>query len=134
MVLLYLQLPKTLRTPRAVVWKGKTTVTFSEMITCVRRVLAAQWFFHTRADRQAFSKLSRSLQDTILYALAPVASWVWQWRLRRSLLTPMPDTRAKVELRHLDRGIVASPGELLLRGSANSNHSRIDDIPIRDAA
>jgi DDE superfamily endonuclease len=72
-ILLYLQLPKTSRTPRAVCWRGKTTVTFSDMMTCVRRAIAEQWFFHTPDDRQVFSKLSRSLQDTILYALAPAA-------------------------------------------------------------
>lgn len=72
-VLLYLQLPKRSRTLRAVFWQGKTTVTFSDMMTCVRRAIAEQWFFHTPADRQAFSKLSRPLQDTILYALAPAA-------------------------------------------------------------
>jgi hypothetical protein len=73
LVLLYLQLPKTSRTLRAVFWRGKTTVTFSDMMTCVRRVICEQWFFHTPDDRQAFSKLSRSLQETILYALAPAA-------------------------------------------------------------
>ena len=72
-VLRYLQLPKTLRTLRGICWKGKGTVTFSDMITCVRRAICEQWFFHTPDDRQAFSKLSRSLQDTILYALAPAA-------------------------------------------------------------
>jgi hypothetical protein len=72
-VLLYLQLPKTSRTLRAVFWQGKTTVTFSAMMTCVRRAICAQWCFHTPADHKAFSKLSRSLQDTILYAMAPAA-------------------------------------------------------------
>jgi hypothetical protein len=72
-VLLYLQLPKASRTPRAVFWEGKTMVTFSDMMTCVRRAIWEQWFFHTPDDREAFSKLSQSLQDTILYALAPAA-------------------------------------------------------------
>jgi hypothetical protein len=36
-VLLYLQLPKTSSTLRAVFWRGKATVTFSEMMTCARR-------------------------------------------------------------------------------------------------
>jgi hypothetical protein len=72
-VLLYLQLPKPLKTLRAVYWKGKTTVTFSDMMTCVRRALCEQWLFHTPDDRQAFSKLPRALQDMILYALAPAA-------------------------------------------------------------
>lgn len=72
-VLLYLQLPKTSRTLRTVFWKGKTTMTFSDMITCVRRAIGDQWLFHTPGDRETFSKLSRALQETILYALAPAA-------------------------------------------------------------
>jgi hypothetical protein len=72
-VLLYLQLPRPSRTLRAVFWRGKSTVTFSDMMTCVRRALWEQWCFHTQADPQEFSKLSPSLQDMILYALAPAA-------------------------------------------------------------
>jgi hypothetical protein len=72
-VLLYLQLPRPSTTLRAVFWRGKATVTFSDMITCVRRVLWEQWYFQTQSDSQEFSKLSPSLQDTILYALAPAA-------------------------------------------------------------
>jgi hypothetical protein len=72
-VLLYLQLPRPSSTLRAVFWRGKATVTFSDMITCVRRVLWERWYFHTQANPQEFSKLSPSLQDTILYALAPAA-------------------------------------------------------------
>jgi hypothetical protein len=72
-VLLYLQLPHPSSTLRAIFWRGKSTVTFSDMITSVRRTLWEQWGFHTQADPQEFSKLSPSLQDTILYALAPAA-------------------------------------------------------------
>jgi hypothetical protein len=72
-VLLYLQLPRPSRTLTAVFWRGKSTVTFSDMMTCVRRALWEQWCFHTQADPREFSKLSQSLQDTILYALAPAA-------------------------------------------------------------
>jgi hypothetical protein len=72
-VLLYLQLPRSSNPRSAVCWRGKSTVTFSDMMTCVRRVLWVQWYFHTRAALQEFSKLSPSLQDTILYALAPAA-------------------------------------------------------------
>jgi hypothetical protein len=50
-VLLYLQLPKTSRTLRAVFWKGKTTVTFSNMMTWVCRAICEQWFSHIQADR-----------------------------------------------------------------------------------
>ena len=72
-VLLSLQLPKTSRTLAAVFWQGKSTVTFADMITCVRRALWKQWCFHTQADPQEFSKLSRALQETLLSALAPAA-------------------------------------------------------------
>jgi uncharacterized protein YerC len=72
-VLLYLQLPRPSTTLSAVFWRGKSTVTFSDMMTCVRRALWEQWGFHTQADPQEFSKLSPSLQDTILSALAPAA-------------------------------------------------------------
>jgi hypothetical protein len=72
-VRLYLQLPQTLRTLKVVSWKGNTTVTFSDMVTGVRRALGEPWLFHTPDDRQAFSTLSRALQETILYALAPAA-------------------------------------------------------------
>lgn len=72
-VLFYLQLPHPSSTLRAVLWQGKSTVTFSDMMTCVRRALWVHWCFHTQADAQAFSKLSPSLQETILYALAPAA-------------------------------------------------------------
>jgi hypothetical protein len=72
-VLLYLQLPRPLSTLSTVFWRGKATVTFSDMMTGVRRVVWEQWCFHTQADPQEFSKLSQALQDTILYALAPAA-------------------------------------------------------------
>jgi hypothetical protein len=72
-VLLYLQLPRSSSTRSAVLWKGKSTVTFSDMMTCVRRALWEQWCFHTQADPQEFSKLSRALQETLLYGLAPAA-------------------------------------------------------------
>jgi hypothetical protein len=72
-VLLYLQLPKTSRTLGAVCWRGKSTVTFPDMITCVRRALWKQWCFHTEGDPQEFSTLSWALQQTLLYALAPAA-------------------------------------------------------------
>lgn len=72
-VLLYLQLPRPSRTLRTVCWRGKSTVTFSDMMACVRRALWEQWCFHTQADSQEFSKLPPSLKETILYALAPAA-------------------------------------------------------------
>ena len=72
-VLLYVQLPASARMRGAVVWQGKSTVTFSDMMTCVRRAIWQLWLLPTPEDRQGFATLSRSLQDTILYALAPAA-------------------------------------------------------------
>jgi hypothetical protein len=53
-VLLYLQLLHPAGTLSAVFWRGKSTVTFSDMMTCVRRALWEQWYFHTQADPQKF--------------------------------------------------------------------------------
>jgi Transposase DDE domain len=72
-VLLYLQLPDLLRLPSVVSWSGKSTTTFADMLTCVRRAIWQQWFFQTPTTAEPFSKLPRSLQETILYALAPAA-------------------------------------------------------------
>jgi DDE superfamily endonuclease len=72
-VLLYLQLPSSSSTLRAIFWRGKSTVTFSDMLTCVRRALWEQWCFQTQTDPREFSKLSPSFQETILAALAPAA-------------------------------------------------------------
>jgi hypothetical protein len=72
-VLRYRQLPSSSSTLRAICWRGKATVTFSDMLTCVRRALWEQWCFHTQANPREFSKLSPSCRETILSALAPAA-------------------------------------------------------------
>jgi hypothetical protein len=72
-VLLYLQLPDLLRLPSMMSWRGKSTTTFADMLMCVRRAIWQQWFFQTPTKAEPFSKLPRSLQETILYALAPAA-------------------------------------------------------------
>jgi hypothetical protein len=72
-VLLYLQLPLPLQARGVVCWTGKSTVTFSDMMTCVRRAVWQQWFFYTYRHGRGFVKLSRALQTTILDALAPAA-------------------------------------------------------------
>jgi hypothetical protein len=69
----YLQLPDLLRLPMMVSWSGKSTTTFADMITCVRRAIWQQWGVQTSAKAELFSKLPKSLQETILYALAPAA-------------------------------------------------------------
>jgi hypothetical protein len=72
-VLFYLQLPDLLRFPTMVPWRGKSTTTFADMLTCVRRTIWQQWIFQTTTKTKPFLKLPRSLQETILYALAPAA-------------------------------------------------------------
>jgi DDE superfamily endonuclease len=71
--LLYLQLPNLLQTSMMVTWKGKSTVTFSDMLACVRRVIWQEWVFQTPRKTTPFLKLPQALQETILYALAPAA-------------------------------------------------------------
>jgi hypothetical protein len=53
--------------------KCHESLTFAEMLLCVRRAIWKQWFFHISRETTQFSKLSRSLQETILYGLAPAA-------------------------------------------------------------
>jgi hypothetical protein len=72
-VLLYLQLPEPVRSTWVILWKGKLTVTFSDMMACVRREIWTQWFFQTHQETTPFLKLPSALQATILYALAPAA-------------------------------------------------------------
>jgi hypothetical protein len=72
-VLLYLQLPNLLQTSMMVAWKGKSTVTFSDMLACVRRAIWQEWVFQTPRNTTPFLKLPPALQETILYALAPAA-------------------------------------------------------------
>jgi Transposase DDE domain len=95
MVLRYLQLPKTARTLGAIFWRGKSTVTFSDMLPCVRRARGTQWGFPTQAAPQECSKLSWALRETLLYALAPAASWVQQRHPRRSPLHPLASQKGK---------------------------------------
>jgi hypothetical protein len=59
-VLLYLQLPDLLRLPITVSWRGKSTTTFADMLTCVRQAIWPQWFFQTPTKAEPFSKLPRS--------------------------------------------------------------------------
>ena len=69
----YLPLPSSSRAVRAIFWRGKSPVTCSEMLTCVRRVLWQPWGVHPRAQALECSNRSPSFQDTLLDALAPAA-------------------------------------------------------------
>lgn len=71
--LLYEQLPEEARAEPGVDWEGKTTVTFSDAITAVRRWLWAGWAFAKAGHGDTFTKLPEPLRRTLLYALAPAA-------------------------------------------------------------
>lgn len=71
--LMYAELPAKAKEEGKIRWTGKETVTFSDAITAVRRWLWRTWVFEQGGHRAAFSKLPRSLQATLLYAVAPAA-------------------------------------------------------------
>jgi hypothetical protein len=48
-------------------------VTFSDALAAVRRWVWTEWIFVKAGHTQAFSQLPTSLQNTLLYALAPAA-------------------------------------------------------------
>ena len=66
-------MPKRYRGVRVVDWPGKRDVTFSDAITAVRRWLWQEWKFEIPGHREAFSKLSAELRETLLYGLAPAS-------------------------------------------------------------
>jgi hypothetical protein len=54
-------------------WRGKKGVTFSDAVSAVRRFLWQNWVFAHAGHDSAFAKLPDSLQQVLLYALAPAA-------------------------------------------------------------
>jgi hypothetical protein len=71
--LLYAVLPARFTHTAAVLWPGKSEVTFSDAITAVRRWVWVEWVFVTCGHKEAFTKLPRPLRVILLYALAPAA-------------------------------------------------------------
>jgi hypothetical protein len=69
----YAELPRRWQCQRAVTHRDKTTVTFSDAITAVRRWLWAEWVLATPDHSRAFAKIPRRLQATLLSGLAPAA-------------------------------------------------------------
>ena len=72
-VLLYVQMPSRWKTVEGISWSGKSTVTFSDVITRVRCWLWAEWVFESHGKHHAFSKLPHRFRETILHALAAAA-------------------------------------------------------------
>jgi hypothetical protein len=71
--LLYEALPGRTRSAGRVHWPGKVETTFSDAISAVRRGLWVDWVFANHGFGEAFSKLPRPFQETLLSALAPTA-------------------------------------------------------------
>jgi hypothetical protein len=71
--LLYAHLPACHTHGTQVAWVGKQAVTFSDALAAVRRWVWRDWIFVRCGHLEAFSQLPDSLQDTLLYALAPAA-------------------------------------------------------------
>lgn len=72
-VVLYAKTPPGRRPKIFIHWQGKNVVTFSDVITGLRRWLWKSWAFATPRNRDGFAKLPRTFQDTLLGALAPAA-------------------------------------------------------------
>jgi hypothetical protein len=70
--LLFQVLPESKRSG-AVSWPGKEGVTFSDALAAVRRWLWSEWVFPRAEGGTAVEKLSPSLREVILAALAPAA-------------------------------------------------------------
>jgi hypothetical protein len=72
-VWLYAELPVRYRRARVVDWLGKSDVTFSDVITAVRRYLWVEGVFSLSGHREAFEKLGAPLRQILLNGLAPAA-------------------------------------------------------------
>ena len=70
--LLYQQLPVCKRAG-AVWWPGKSSVTFSDALTAVRRWLWTEWVFPQVDENAAIQKLPDELREMLLTTLAPAA-------------------------------------------------------------
>ena len=70
--ILFHALPESKRTG-AIVWPGKTGVTFSDALCAVRRWLWAETILPQAGDSTALDKLSASVRELLLTTLAPAA-------------------------------------------------------------
>ena len=70
---LYALLPAKAQRVKAVDWTGKTSVTFSDALTAVRRWLWVHWIFVRPELNDGFAKMRGPLREMILAGLAPAA-------------------------------------------------------------
>jgi hypothetical protein len=72
-VCLFSQMPQKYKQSRAVDWKGKPGLTFSDAITGVRKWLWVEWVFPACGYGATFENLPEEFQELILSGLAPAA-------------------------------------------------------------
>ena len=72
-VLVYTRLPEQQRVDSGIQRTGKTTVTFYDMITAVRRYLWVEWVFKTHGQSAVFRKLGSPFRRLLLAGFAPAA-------------------------------------------------------------
>lgn len=68
-VLFYCQLPKKFQEKFIIDWRGKSQISFSDMISWVRRIIWQYWVFEHPGNKGGISKLSLKFKNTILDAL-----------------------------------------------------------------
>jgi hypothetical protein len=72
-LLLYTSLPPGKQAQVFIVWRGKDIVTFSDVMTGLRRWLWRSWVFSIPGHREGFEKFPAPFRETLLGALAPAA-------------------------------------------------------------
>ncbi len=72
-VLLYLNLPAKAKQKVAILWDGKQTLTFSDMIVAVRREIWIQWVFVKPNGINTLAKLSSKVREAIFNAVLQAA-------------------------------------------------------------
>ena len=69
-VLLFLNLPEEKQKP-AIFWKGKEVITFTDMLTIVRREIWIQWIFKNPMSPKGFWKVNTKSMEFLINGLAP---------------------------------------------------------------
>lgn len=72
-LLLYTALPPGRKPTIFIAWRGKDAVTFSDVMTGLRRWIWRFWAFAIPRHREGFEKLPAQFRETLLGALAPAA-------------------------------------------------------------
>ena len=68
-VLMYYQLPMSYHRKFYINWIGKSHITFSDIISCIRRLIWKHWVFKHPSNNVGFSKLPIKFQNNLLDVL-----------------------------------------------------------------